>query len=337
MAALIMRCRTLARALGGARRARDDHRPAKALAVISSGVLLMMGVGATPAPQPGGADARAHGKAWFDAKSVCVFPLGSMPADREQLTAALIDGWKRSINLPDPDKVITIEGDAYPTLRALQIDLSGGELKTSQKKQKVRLSNNVEGSLAVDHLEVRGQPLLLQNAKLNVSIVADNAQLDLERGKKGRPLMMLADARSGTLQFDVSQRDVQELLLKNARDLAGKYGVKVEETKLTLTPETPRSIGARLHILTKVGFVPAGMLFKAHVTIDDQMNARITGLTVDGDEALGPIIVGLLRPALLDYNNKTRPLVSFPAGKLQLRDIAVRVDDSLHLKASFGS
>ena len=68
------------------------------------------------------------------------------------------------------------------------------------------------------------------------------------------------------------------------------------------------------------------------------MNAKLTGLTCDGDEALGPLIVGLLRPALAKHNNETRPLVSFPAGgKLQLRDVGVRVDDSLHLTAAFGN
>jgi hypothetical protein len=67
------------------------------------------------------------------------------------------------------------------------------------------------------------------------------------------------------------------------------------------------------------------------------MNATITGISIDGDEALGPLIVGLLRPELTKHNNETRRLVAFPAGKLQLRDIAVRVDDSLHLTAAFGS
>ena len=299
---------------------------------------MMMGVGASPVCEP--ASARpAAGKAWFDAKSICVFRLGGreMPQDREQLSDGLLAGWRRSIDLPDPSRAVTLEGGAYPSIDTFRIDLSDGELKSGQKKDKIKLNNRVEKTLEVNHLEVRGEPLLLQKAKLNMSIVADAAQLELERDRKGRPVMALADARSGSLHFDVTQSDVQDLLLKNAREMAGKYGVKVESTRLTLTPETPRSIRASLHLSTKVGFIPAGMLFKAHVVVDDSMNAKITGLTVDGDEALGPLIVGLLRPALARYNDTTRPLVSFPAGNLKLRDVAVRVDDSLHLSAAFGS
>lgn len=313
-------------------------RPARVLSVASAGALMMIGVGATPVCERASSRPDA-GKAWFDAKSLCVFRLGDrqMPQDREQLSDGLLAGWRRSIDLPDPSRAVTLEGGAYPSIQTLRIDLSDGELKSGRKKDKIKLSNRVEETLAVSHLEVRGEPLLLQKAKLNMSIVADAAQLELERDRKGRPVMALADARSGSLRFDVAQADVQDLLLKNAREMGGKYGVKVESTRLTLTPETPRSIRASLHLSTKVGFIPAGMLFKAHVVVDDAMNAKITGLTVDGDEALGPLIVTLLRPALAKYNDTTRPLVSFPAGSLKLRDVSVRVDDSLHLSAAFGS
>ena len=311
-----------------------DRRAAEALTVAVCGFLLLTNLGAAAAHAAPGRD-----KAWFDAKSVCVFPLGagSMPHDSQQLVDSLAEGWTRSIVLPDPARAVSIAGGAFPAITALTIDLSEGQLRTGRKKEKIKLSNRVEENLDVDRLEVRGQPLLLHHAKLNMSITATAAQLSMERDKKGRPLMMLANARSGTLDFDVSQKDVETLLLQNARETASKYGITVESTKVKLTPETPRSVQASLHISTKVAFIPAGMLFRAHVVVDDAMNAKITGLTVDGDEALGPIIVGLLRPALSKYNGQTRPLVSFPAGSLQLRDVAIRVDDSLHLTAKFGS
>jgi len=340
MTALTLRHR-IARSLYSPARAvlHTVHRPAKALTVAASGLLLVMGTGASPLSKPAG-PAPAGGKAWFDAKSVCVFRLGSdraMPQDREELSDALLAGWRRSIQLPDASNAVTVQGGAYPSIGDLRINLSDGELKAGQKKDKIKLNNKVEKTLDVQHLEVRGEPLLLQKARLNMSLVADAARLELERDRRGRPVMMLADARNGSLSFNVSQTDVQDLLLKNAREMAGKYGVKVESTKLTLAPETPRSIQATLHISTKVGFIPAGMLFKAHVVVDDAMNATITGLTCDGDEALGPLIVGLLRPALANYEGKTRPLLSFPAGHVKLRDIQLRVDDSFHLVAEFGS
>src|SRR5205807_4114651 len=94
-------------------------------------------------------------KAWFDAKSVCVFPLSArqMPQDREELMAAMVNGWKGALKLPDPDRVVTAEGGAYPAINTLRIDLSDAVLKSEKKKEKLRLSNKVEKSLDVDYLE----------------------------------------------------------------------------------------------------------------------------------------------------------------------------------------
>lgn len=301
--------------------------------------VVLAGIGTVSARAEAPVKPTEREKAWIDARSVCLFRLGAaqMPQTPQELSDALTAGWKQSIWLPEPAQAISIEGGTYPSIGTLRIDLSDGRLRTSKGKDRIKVNDRVEQDLKVGHLEVRGQPLLLRRARINMSLVADGAQIDLERDRRGRPVMMLADARAGSLSFDITQADAESLLLQNARESASRYGINIERMRLKVTPETPRSVQASLHVSTWVGPIPAGMLFKAHVTVDDSMNARITGLTVDGDEALGPLIVGFLRPSLANYNGKTRPLVSFPAGNLQLRDVAVRVDNSLHLTAAFGS
>ncbi|HSU66623.1 MAG TPA: hypothetical protein VLJ39_07115, partial [Tepidisphaeraceae bacterium] len=309
----------------------------KAFALASAGLLIVVGTGAAPATK---APAAPRGKAWLEARSVCVFSLGEgrIPQDSNELAVALNQGWKNAITLPDPQKAVFIDGGTYPSVGTLRIDFSEGQLRPAPKKrQKIEVNNKVEKDLFVEHLEVKGQPMLLQKSKLNMKLVADGATIDMERDRRGRPVMLLSHAKSGTLNFDVSRADAEALLLQNAREMASPYGVNVEKMQLLIVPETPRSVQATLYVATKVAFVPAGMLFQAHVTVDNNMNARISGLTCEGDEALGPLIVHFLRPALAKYNNSTRPLVNFPTNGMKLRDVAVRVDDGLHLAAAFGS
>ena len=308
-------------------------RPIGPLALAAVGFSLMAGAGAASVVL-----SHRQAKPWFDARSVCFFRLGAagMPQTPQELAAALSRGCRQSLILPDEDNTVMIDGATYPSINSLTIDLSDGRFR-SAKKDKINVNNKIEQDLRVRHLEVRGQPLLLQHARLNMNLVADGAEVALERDLRGRPVMVLADARSGHLDFDVSIRDAEAILLRTARDAASRYGVTIEQMDIKVVPQTPRSLQAQVHVMTIVGFIPAGMIFKAHVTVDNAMNARLSGLTVDGDEALGPLIVGFLRPGLEKYNNQTRPLVSFPAGKVQLRDVAVRVDDSLHLTAAFGS
>lgn len=332
-------------ALVASTRAIRGHHPTRVLSLLAAGLLMTTGTGATRLP-PRTVPAKrppAPEKAWLEAKSVCVFRLGNgrMPEDSRELSVALNEGWKDAITLPDPGKAVVIEGGIYPSLGSLLINFSDGRLrppdKERDKKDKIEVNNKVEKNLQVDHLEVRGTPMLLQSARLNMRLIADTAQIDMERDRRGRPVMMLSQAKSGTLNLDVSRADAESLMLLNAREMASPYGITVERMQFTVAPETPRSIQASLYVATKIAFIPAGMLFQCHVVIDDAMNAKITGLTCEGDEALGPLIVHFLRPALAKYNNKSHPLVSFPAQKMHLRDVSVHVDDGLHLRAEFGN
>lgn len=313
-------------------------RAARGLVAASMGLGLFVGTGAaSPAPRRAAAPNRPQ--AWMDAKNMCVFSLGEgrMPQDPTELSVALEEGWKHTISVPDPQKAVVIRGGEYPSLEALKIDWSDAELHPPKKKEKVELNNRVEKNLDVQHLEVCGQPVLLKKAKLNMRLTADGARIDMERDRRGRPVMLLADAKAGTLSFDVTRADAEQIMLQNAREMASPYGVKVEKMQLLVIPETPRSVEAELYVETKVALIPAGMLFKAHVTVDDKMNARLSGLTCEGDEALGPLIVHFLRPALAKYEGRSRPLVNFPERTMRLHDVAVRVDDRLHLTAAFGS
>ena len=79
------------------------------------------------------------------------------------------------------------------------------------------------------------------------------------------------------------------------------------------------------------------MSFSAHVKVDDAMDAQLSNLKCDGDQVLGPIIVGLLRPFLAKYEGKTRPLIGFPTPNIRLRDVSVTADNSVHLNTTFSS
>ena len=150
-------------------------------------------------------------------------------------------------------------------------------------------------------------------------------------------MLMLADAHRARLDFSATQPDLERILLMSAREAGRKYGVSVDRVDLKLNALTPHSIRLDLHLSTRVAFVPAGMRFQAQVDIDPSMNARLSHLQCDGDEALGPLIMGLIRPGLQKYDGKSKPVFSFPTGELQLRDVQIRTDDQIRVTALFGT
>jgi len=213
------------------------RRPVDALTVVTSAMLIVAGVGAVPAKVP--YKAPPEKPAWFEAKSVCLFRLGAerMPETAEELSDALQLGWGQSITFPDPAGVVSMERVAFPSIGALRIDLSDGQIKTEPgKKDRIKINNRVERALQVGTLDVRGEPLLVKKSRLNMSLHADGARLVLERDKGGQPVMMLEDATSGKLNFEVSVADAEAIMLFNAREAASHYGVTVERMKLKVVP-----------------------------------------------------------------------------------------------------
>jgi hypothetical protein len=277
-------------------------------------------------------------KAWIDARGVCIFPLSgrNLPRTRDELGTSLSHAWDKTMQVPDSSKVVQMEGEGYPSLQSLRIDLSDSTIP-SGKSDKIKPSNKPQSQVGVDRFEFIGSPLMCDSAKLNVSISAADAHLDIERDRTGKPILLLTDAKSATLKFDATGADLQKILVEDLRTASAPYGVRINGASLHLMSDNEHSISVDLYVSTQIALMPAGMRFKAHVDIDDKMQATLTGLSCDGDRLLGPLIVGLLRPGLAQYEGKTRPLFSFPSPKLHLHDISLHVDDSIHLNAGFGS
>jgi hypothetical protein len=277
---------------------------------------------------------------WFDAKNICVFRLGDgpMPQTADELSKAMERGWSRAISFPDPNAVVAVERAAFPSIGALRVNLSDGRFRTGAKNsEEIDLNNRVERVVRVGTLEVRADPLLVRSARMYLNVYVQGAKMALERDSTGRPVMMLQDAMAGTLSLEVSVADLEALMLRDSRESLARFGVNVDDVRLNVVAETPRSVQVTLHMAMDVGFVPAGITFKVHLSVDDAMNATVTDMTLEGDDVMGPLIALFMRPVLVKHNNETRQLVSFPAGKIRLRDVSFRTGDSLRMDAAFGS
>jgi hypothetical protein len=278
-------------------------------------------------------------RAWFDAKGVCVFPLaaGTMPASRQQLLDSLTSGWRHTLKFSQEDSIVSVEGTRYPALSALRMELGGGKMDLTKDNQGSKPTGRVEGQIFAREFELDGRPLLCDRAKMNLHFTASRARLDLQHDERGRPIMMLADAKQARLDFSATRTDLERILLVTMREGAKKYGVSIEKVSLKLDAESGRSVSLDLHLSTRVGFIPAGMRFRAHVDIDNAMNAKLSSLKCDGDEALGPLIVGLIRPGLAKFEGKSKPVFSFPTGQLKVHDVQIQTTDEIQVMATFGN
>jgi hypothetical protein len=319
------------RSLAGSRRLGRRFGPALLCALI-----LWTLNGAQPANRRD----PARVKPWIDLKNVCMLPLGDrkLPDTPIELQQSLIRGWSHTLTLPDPQKTVLIDGETSDALRTLRIDLSNGMMDPDRKSDHSAPLNRAVSEVGIDRFEMVGQPLICDDAHMGFSLTADGVRMDLEHDRRGHPIMLLNGADHGILHFDASFDELNKLILAEARREAEPYGITVNNTKFMLTTDPAgRELTAKLRLQTTFCFLPAGMSFSAHVKIDDAMNAQLSNLKCDGDEVLGPIIVGMLRPFLAKYEGKTRPLIGFPTPNIHLRDVSVTADQSVHMTATFSS
>jgi hypothetical protein len=280
-------------------------------------------------------------KPWIDLKNLCMLPLGgrNLPDTPDELQSALVRGWSHALTLPNPQKCVLVDGDKSSSLRTVRIDLSNGTMDPDRKAEKGSAPvNRAVSTVGISRFELVGQPLICDDAHISLTLTADDVRMDLEHDRRGHPIMLLNDVDHGTLRFDASFADLDKIILARARRDASPYGIDVKDTQFRLTTDPAgRELTARLRLQTTFCYIPAGMNLSAHVKVDDAMNAQLSNLKCDGDEVLGPIVVGMLRPFLAKYEDKTRPLIGFPSPDIHLRDVSVTADESVHLTATFSS
>jgi hypothetical protein len=309
-------------------------------AVITCLMIFIFMNGATPARDahaPHAAKTRDPATAWISAKGFCCFPLekDDLPRTGRQLIASMNGGWKDVFTIPDPADDVDIEGGRYPAVDEMRVDLSRAVVNPNHKLARIGDFTASTKSLAVEHFQMVAEPMVNHKSKVNLEVTGTQVRLDLQHDRDGKPMLMLAEASEGTVHFDVTHDDLQKLVLAMAREQSSSHGIRIRSVELDLQSIGPRSLLTDLHLSTIVGFIPAGMRFTARMDIDDQMNARISNLDCQGDEALGPLIVGLIRPTINKYNNTTRPLLSFPSGHLHLNDVRIQAGEHVEMTAKF--
>lgn len=283
--------------------------------------------------------------AWVDAKDVCVFRYGErkLPKNAIDFDHALTKGWERSFVLPDLESTVQVDGaERYPHLRALKIDLTDAKVDPDSKTAKLRPTDKrLSGSAVLAaQFELVSHPLRSGKAKVDLDVTARDVRLDFGKDRENQPMLLMTDAKNGHMEIAVAHDDVERILLETAKEKAARFGIDVRKLSLTMISNpTDRSVRVAVKVISLVGgFVPAGLTFAARLDIDDRLNGTLSGLTCDGDNVLGPLISGIIRPGLKKHEGKTRPLVKFPLGTMHLYDAQIdTTNDTIKLTAAFGS
>jgi hypothetical protein len=84
-------------------------------------------------------------------------------------------------------------------------------------------------------------------------------------------------------------------------------------------------------------FLSTSLRITGQLDLDEELNARISGLDCTGDGAIASVACGVLKPHLQKLERREFPLMSLPMGEVRLRDVRIAVGDKLSITADFGA
>jgi hypothetical protein len=294
-------------------------------------------------PRNPGAKPSDEQKAWINARGMCVFPFAAekLPDNSDDFTAAMERGYRKSLKLSQDgdEKIVVAEGGSYPNVKSLKIDVSDSVVLNPDRKRNPSKRAEAVPGIDASKFEFIGKGMSMEKALVDVTLSASDAKLMLTRDDKdNKPLLFLGRASEGRINIEIAHKDAERLLLAAARKGGKGYGLNVDKTKLELTVDpNGRTIFVVWKLFTRFGPAPAGLKFKAQLDIDDKLNGQLSHLSCSGDDVLGPLMSGLIRPFLAKYNGKTRPLMTFPKTEIRLRAINIASDDSIRITVDFGT
>jgi len=254
----------------------------------------------------------------------------TFPATAQELSAALERGFGAG-GITSP--TITAEG-AYPQLAKLSIDLTGAQLTRDDRLRS--FDGASAATVTVGHFEMFGEPLYFEKAPLTARLSGEGVQMRMT-GDPQVGSLVLESAAAGQVSVEVTIEALESLLQSVAAEAAAKQGIEVKKTKLTLNQEGPRAVSFRAEVTAKIFVMSAMLALTGKLEIDDEFNARLSSLGLDGDAMVTNLAGSLLRPRLQQLEGRTFPLVAFLPAGLKLHDIEVSVAPALHVRGRFGS
>jgi hypothetical protein len=256
------------------------------------------------------------------------------PASREQLIDALSRGLGKVFDLPGGRNSVTVEGNDFPALQHLALDVSESSVKPNPRVR--RPGGQRHSSLTAGSLRFVGKRVRYEQAAVDFELVGQGVHFDINQDCAEHYLDPV-DAEQGQFEAHIGKRDLEALLLHSAQGEVEKHGLKIESVELNLRDGSGRSIAAQARVTasTKMMFktIRVAVIGTGEVTVDEQMNVGFRGLSFDGEGIAGKMAAGLARSHLQEWEGWTFPLASLGLGRLRIRDLRLGCRDGVQVSA----
>jgi hypothetical protein len=265
-----------------------------------------------------------------------MFPLktDTLPINAADLARDLNESLRDLFQLQnDP---VTIREVSYPHLASLAVSLDGAQLRGEPPSVPSPTGGSAP-ALTVDSFAAKGSHISVGPAAVDFALEAKDVHLHRAIDSHGNVVLMLHSAANGRIEVSASRAGLEALIAEMAKTEAGKHGVAIDSVQLTLRSNSQRSLAAEVRLRAKKLFLSTSLRITGQVDLDEELNAKISGLDCSGEGAIAGVACGVLKPHLEKIEGREFSLMSLPLGEVRLRDVQITAADKLSITAEFGA
>ena len=265
-----------------------------------------------------------------------MFPLktATFPSSAEALERLLNESLRHIFEV-DVDPVTVLDA-SYPRLVEINVSLDHARVRSNPPRPQL-ISGKSSPALQVGQFNLQAAHLSIGPATVDLSLSSRDVDLVQGEDAQGELVLSLQDAAEGKIEISTALADLEKVIATMAKDQAGKHGVTIENVQLTAREKSAHSLEAEVRLQARKLFMSASIRVTGQLDLDDELNAKISGLKCKGDGAIAAVACGVLTPHLEKLNGREFALMSLPLGEVRLRDVRLAVTDKLCVTAEFGS
>ena len=233
------------------------------------------------------------------------------------------------------DQPVSVRDKTYPQLTAIDINLDGAQLRPDPPRPPAGVKKG-SPAVKVDRFELHGNDISAGPAALSLRLTASGVELHQAKDGSGEVVLLLQRADEGEVEVSADKDEIENALAAVAATEAGKHGVQVDQVRLSVQVRGERSVDAEVQLRARKLFFSTTVRIGAKLDLDEQLNARLSGLTCNGEGAIGALACGGLQPHLQKMNGRSFSLMALPLGEVRLRDVRLAAGDKITVRAEFG-
>src|SRR6185437_3209052 len=163
-------------------------------------------------------------------KAVC-FALDTkgLPATRLELITSISAGVKKHVKLPEHAMPVSAEGDRYPKLTTLHVDLTDAAIDTSTKPVKLKPRETIQPGVHAESFEFRADPMIVDGGAIDLNLIARDVDFGILHDRTDHPVLSLNNARDGKVACQTTTADLSKIFRASANAQGKAVGLSVQK------------------------------------------------------------------------------------------------------------